>query len=385
MSRHDIEKVLRKIGTSKPKFVTYSSIKEISPVEWNALAEGAAPMMEWEYFYMLEESLTVGESRGFFPMYIGLYDTRGTLIAIAPIFERTHGANEFGVTGLINDVALMTGVPVGRGLVGTVPFTPVPVYQFLVQDKDKEKAIWELFLRYIDFVCETRGLYSVRFYFVSPSLMHLNDLLSDFGYMGLVSSHYLWTNKYESYDEFLKGLDAHKRRNIRREIKKLQEMGVKIELLPGTVVDPSIYAMAFEAHESTWRKHMPAGTHPYLTPAFFSLLRPFFRHRCIFSVAKKSGNIVGIALFYHKNDTLFGRYWGCFEDVPFLHFGTCYYWPMMYAIEHGIKYVDPGFGGEHKALRGFEEFPVHHYIKFFGQQKSKCYRALEHLVGSVFF
>ncbi|MGC8718431.1 MAG: GNAT family N-acetyltransferase [Thermodesulforhabdaceae bacterium] len=385
MSRNDIEKVLKKLGTSKPRFITYSSVKEINPVEWNMLAEQAAPMMEWEYFYMLEESLTVSETRGFFPMYIGLYDSNSRLIAIAPMFERTHGSSEFGITGLMNDVALITGVPVGRGLVGTVPFTPVPVYQFLVRNKEKERAVWEIFLRYIDFICETRGLYSARFYFISPSLSHIHDLLERFGYAGLVSSHYLWTNEYQSYDEFLNSLDVHKRRNIRREIKKLLEMGIEIKLLPGTEVDASVYSMAFEAHESTWRKHMPPGTHPYLTPAFFSLLRPFFQHRCLFSIARKSDNIVGLALFYHKNDILFGRYWGCFENVPFLHFGTCYYWPMMYAIEHGIKYVDPGFGGEHKALRGFEEFPVHHYIKFFGQQKSKCYRALEHLVGSVFF
>ncbi|MCX7822782.1 MAG: GNAT family N-acetyltransferase [Syntrophobacterales bacterium] len=381
MGFNEIGRVLKNLGISQPKFITYSSIKEINPIEWNLLAEDAAPMMEWEYFYILEESQTIGPSRGFFPLYIGLYDSRGTLIGIAPMFERPHGSNEFGLTGLMNDISLMTGVPVGRGLMGSVPFTPVPVYQFLVRDKSRERLVWELFLRYIDFICETRGLYSARLYFLSPTSSHLHDLLSLFGYMGLVSTHFLWINRYGSYDEFLKTLGAHRRRNILREIRKLKEMNVEIELLPGTDVDPSTYSMILEAYESTWRKHMPPETRPYLRPAFFSLLKPFFQHRCLFSIAKKSRKIVGLALFYHKGDTMFGRYWGSFEETPYLHFGTCYYWPMMHAVERGIKYVDPGFGGEHKALRGFGEISVYHYVKFYGHQSKKCYRALENIIG----
>lgn len=380
MSHTGIDKILRRLGIYRPKFVTYGSIKEFNPVEWNMLAENAAPMMEWEYFYILEESQTVSASRGFFPFYIALYDSSGKLIAIAPMFERSHGAHEFGLTGLMNDIALMTGVPVGRGLVGSVPFTPVPVYQFLTKKGVEERIVWELLLRYIDLVCEAKGLYSSRFYFLSPTVSNLHHVLSLFGYVGLTSTHFLWNNRYTTYDEFLSSLGSHKRRNILREIRKLLEMNIKIELRPGTDVDSSVYAMALDAYRSTWQKHMPPETRPYLTAGFFSLLRPFFSHRCIFSVAERAGSIVGLALFYHKGDTMFGRYWGCFEEIPFLHFGTCYYWPMMYAIEKGIKYVDPGFGGEHKALRGFQEIPVYHYIKFYGNQKDRCYRALEHII-----
>jgi len=380
MSRQDIEKALRKLGAANPRFVIYNSVKEINPIEWNALAQDAAPMMEWEYFYVLEESETVSADRGFFPRYIALYDKKNQLIGLAPVFERSHGAYEFGITGLMNDIAIMTGVSVGRGIVSTVPFTPVPVYKFLVKDKEKERIVWELFLRYLDFICETKGLYSVRLYFLADSVQPFHDLLDHFGYMGLVTSHYLWTNRYQNYDEFLNTLGAHKRRNILREIRKLKEAGVEINLIPGSAVEAELYSLAYACHESTWSKHMPPETHPYLTPTFFSLLKPFFQHRALFSVAKQSGNIVGLALFYHKDDFMFGRYWGCFKEIPFLHFGTCYYWPMMYAIERGIKYIDPGFGGEHKALRGFKDILVYHYVKFYGPQKNKCYRALEHLV-----
>ncbi len=384
MSHYDIEKVLRKIGSSKIRFNTFSTIKEISPLEWNALSVKSSPVMEWEYFYMLEESRCINEDRGFFPVYIGLYDAKNRLIGIAPMFERTHGAYEFGISGLITEISAICGISVGKGLVGTIPFTPVPAYRFLIRDCDEETegAIWSLFLKYIDFICETRGLFSVRFYFLSELSKSIHEIFESFGYVGLVSNHYLWTNHYESFDQFLGSLSSHKRRNIRREIKKIREMGISIKIIKGSEANQEIYDEAYRIYEITWKKYMPFGIDPYLNPDFFSLLRPFFNHRCTFSIAERAGKRIGLALFYEKGDFLYGRYWGSFEEVPYLHFATCYYWPMIYAIEKGIKYIDPGFGGEHKALRGFKYIPVHHYIKFYGHGKHKCYLALERIVNN---
>ena len=52
--------------------------------------------------------------------------------------------------------------------------------------------------------------------------------------------------------------------------------------------------------------------------------------------------------------------------MSFLHFGTCYYHPIRYAIDNGMRSMDPGFGGEHKLYRGYEISPAYHYIKFHG-------------------
>ncbi len=380
MSLGEVEKALRKLGLVHTQFAIYSTVKELNPIEWNNLAREAAPMMEWEYFYILDESQCVSPARGFFPFYIGLYDHYDQLIALAPMFERSHGAFEFGISGLMNDIAAISGVPVGKGLVGTIPFTPVPAYQFLIADRTKDVLIWDLMLKYLDFLCETRGFYSVRFYFLAPCSPIFHNLLVSSGYVGLVSNHFLWTNCYRTFEQFLNMLTPHRRRNIRREIRKIEEMDIEITMHPGSEVASDLYERAFMLYQSTWRKHMPSGINPYLNETFFSLLRPFFQHRCFFSVAKRYDTLFGLALFYGKDDALFGRYWGCTEDVPFLHFATCYYKPMMYAIEKGIHSIDPGFGGEHKALRGFDQIPVYHYIKFYGHHKAKCYAAMEQAV-----
>ena len=51
---------------------------------------------------------------------------------------------------------------------------------------------------------------------------------------------------------------------------------------------------------------------------------------------------------------MYGRYWGCFREVRFLHFNVCYYAGIEHSILRGIQRYEPGAGGEYKWLRGFD-------------------------------
>jgi len=53
-------------------------------------------------------------------------------------------------------------------------------------------------------------------------------------------------------------------------------------------------------------------------------------------------------------DSLYGRYWGCLAEFDRLHFETCFYQGMDYAITQGLQRFDAGAQGEHKLIRGFE-------------------------------
>jgi len=89
-----------------------------------------------------------------------------------------------------------------------------------------------------------------------------------------------------------------------------------------------------------------------------------------------SGRRIAMALFYNKAEKLYGRYWGSLREVPFLHFATCYYYPIAYAIENDLRMIDPGFGGEHKTLRGFEDSYAYHYIKFYDENQRRIAHAV---------
>jgi predicted N-acyltransferase len=71
-------------------------------------------------------------------------------------------------------------------------------------------------------------------------------------------------------------------------------------------------------------------------------------------MAQREGQNIAGSLMFYSDTTLFGRHWGCVEEVNSLHFEACYYQGIEFAIEQGLKLFEPGAGGEHKIARGFE-------------------------------
>jgi predicted N-acyltransferase len=70
-------------------------------------------------------------------------------------------------------------------------------------------------------------------------------------------------------------------------------------------------------------------------------------------MCRREGRMIAGALNMIGGDTLYGRYWGCLENHPFLHFETCYYQAIDFAIAHGLARVEAGAQGEHKLARGY--------------------------------
>jgi predicted N-acyltransferase len=93
---------------------------------------------------------------------------------------------------------------------------------------------------------------------------------------------------------------------------------------------------------------------PYLTRAFFDLISERMGNKVLLMLAYRGSRPIAGALNFVGSDTLYGRYWGCTEEVPFLHFELCYYQAVEWAIDHGLSAVQAGAQGEHKLARGYE-------------------------------
>ncbi len=361
----------------------FSRIEEIPSQEWNGLALHAAPMMEFEYLHALEKSGSISTDRGYTPSHLGLYD--GTkIVAIAPLYQRDRAWVEFGDGGLIEFLSEITGLPFGSGLVGNIPYTPVPGYDFLIGPQQEAPGICADLLNRIDEISMERGLSTTRFYFVDPDSM-LHSTLVEHGYLRLSSAHLLWFNRgYRSFDDFLGSFKSSRRTKIKHEWRSIRNHGIDLSMVHGPNAPPTFFQDLYLLYRRTWTKHMGPGIRPFLNESFFRLLGENFRHRCSFSLSQMSGKKIAMALFYDKAEKLYGRYWGCFREIPFLHFATCYYYPIAYAIESGITMMDPGFGGEHKTLRGFEDSNAYHYIKFYDEnQRRVAYAVLDQMRSQV--
>ncbi len=103
---------------------------------------------------------------------------------------------------------------------------------------------------------------------------------------------------------------------------------------------------------------------PYLSRPFFSLLGERMSDRVLLIMARKDSRWIAGALNLIGDDCLYGRNWGCVEDVPFLHFELCYYQAIDWAISRGLARVEAGAQGQHKIARGYLPRPVYsaHYI-----------------------
>ena len=99
--------------------------------------------------------------------------------------------------------------------------------------------------------------------------------------------------------------------------------------------------------------------------AFFKQLAQTMPEQLLLVLAIKDNTYVGAALSFIGSNTLYGRYWGCYEEYNSLHFETCYYQGLEFCLEHQLQRFDSGAQGEHKIFRGFEPITTYsaHWIQ----------------------
>ncbi len=357
----------------------YSHIEEIPRQEWNQLALRSSPMLEWDYIHALEASDSVGPQKGYKAAHMVLQSESGP-VGIAPLYERDRAFVEFGDGGLIEFLTDLTGLPFHKGIVGNIPYTPVPGYDFLHARDEDPNPLYRQLLEKVDAIVHERGLSTARFYFVDP-MSPLHGILPAHGYVRLATPYLFWHNcGYETFNDYLMSFKSSRRTKIKREWRSISEMGVRFEMIPGADAPEALYREIYLLYRHTWYKHMSPGIRPFLNDTFFKMLAGPFRDRTCFVVSSLDGRRIALALFYRKADSLWGRYWGTFEEIPFLHFATCYYFPVAFGIDAGIKVFDPGFGGEHKVIRGFQTTQVSHFIKFYDERQRKiAYAVLDQM------
>jgi predicted N-acyltransferase len=172
---------------------------------------------------------------------------------------------------------------------------------------------------------------------------------------------YHWHNRgYADFEGFLAQLSSNRRKNIRRERRDAQA-GLEIVAVTGKDLTEEHWDAFFAFYMDTGgRKY----GRPYLNRLFFSLLGERMADRVMLILARRDGRWIAGALNLLGDDCLYGRNWGCLEEVPFLHFEVCYYRAIEEAIRLGLARVEAGAQGEHKIARGYLPASVYsaHYI-----------------------
>jgi predicted N-acyltransferase len=309
--------------------------------QWNALAGTDNPFVGHAFLAALEESGSVGEGTGWTPAPIIVEDENGGLAAAAPAYLKSHSQGEYVFDHGWADAFERAGGKYYPKLQIAVPFTPVPGRRLLGPAR-------QALLAALEAVVTQNGLSSAHVTFIDES--EVAEFASR-GWLVRAGIQFHWLNRgYASFDDFLAVLASRKRKQIRKE-RAAAVGGLEVRALRGA----DIGAVDWDAF---WTFYQHTGArkwgHPYLTRDFFELLGATLGEACLLFMAYRGDRPVAGALNLVGSDTLYGRYWGAVEEVPFLHFELSYYRAIEWAIAQGFACVQAGAQGEHKLARGYE-------------------------------
>ncbi len=264
--------------------------------------------------------------------------------AILPAYLKSHSQGEYVFDHAWANAFERAGGSYYPKLQISVPFTPATGPRLLLRDPAMAPAL----LLAAETLCRQNGLSSAHATFIEP------DTLAPFeiaGWLIREDQQFHWENAgYADFEQFLGALASRKRKAIRKERAAALEDGVTIEHLTGADITEAHWDVFWHFYQDTGARKWGQ---PYLKRQFFSLVGERMGERTLLMLAKRGGDYIAGALNFIGSETLYGRYWGCSEDVPFLHFELCYYQAIDWAIAHGRRRVEAGAQGSHKLARGY--------------------------------
>ncbi len=336
-----------------------NSLGGVDAEAWDALVGEGSPFLEYAWLRGLEVTGCVEPEEGWLPQIMTAW--RGErLVGAIPLYVKGHSRGEFVYDWSWANLAAQLRVPYYPKLIAASPFTPVTGDRLLVhpdlEAAERAQILDALIGAALNWARET-GVAGLHFLFVAEWQA---EVLRSRGLMIRLSYQFHWKNPgYTSFEDFLGRFRAHRRTQIRREIRGLQDAKVRLEFLSGQEIQPAHVDAVRHFYKATCEKFGP-WTDQYLKDAFFDHVRVAFAHRTQLVLALDADDRPVAGTFsLIKGDRLYGRYWGCDEDIPFLHFNACYYAPIERAIALGVKVYEPGAGGHHKLARGFEPTLTH--------------------------
>ena len=335
------------------------SLSAISAQQWDALVPEAQPFLRHAFLSALEDSGSLGPHSGWQPEHLLHYE-QGQLLAALPSYRKWHSYGEYVFDHEWANACERAGVEYYPKLLTAVPFSPVVGPRLLAARAEDGLELLAALPGYL----EAQGLSSAHINFTDG--MADSALAAQPGWLQRIGCQFHWQNReYRDFQDFLDALSSRKRKQMRKEREQVAGQGIEFEWLEGQQVSEAQWDFVYACYANTYAVRQRA---PYLTRAFFSLLAERMPESIRVVLARQGSTPVAMAFSLIAGDSLYGRYWGCLAEYDRLHFETCFYQGMDYAIAHGIQRFDAGAQGEHKLIRGFEPVITRswHYLRHQG-------------------
>ncbi len=342
----------------------HSSIAEIDPTLWDGVFNSDNPFVKYAYLLALEQSDCVSVETGWQPCHLVLSDDEQAT-AVMPSYVKSHSYGEFVFDWGWAEAYERHGLNYYPKMLSAIPFSPVTGPRIGIISDAKASDVLPVMIEAVQQLALTRDYSSWHLLFPDQALQQAFEEMNDDGailHRDAVQFH--WFNRdYHSFDDFLATFRSARRKNLKRERRRVAEQGVSLYRVTGTDISDEDWHGFYHCYVDTYRKR--SGHDGYLSREFFDLLRGSMAEQLMLVVAHRESEVIAASLFLFDNDTLYGRYWGALQDVSCLHFEACFYQGIEFCIKRRLQKFDPGTQGEHKLMRGFEPVRTasYHWVK----------------------
>jgi len=324
------------------------NIGAIAPSEWDACAGIDNPFVRHTFLRALEDSGSVGKESGWLPQHLTIEDETGQLLGAVPMYLKNHSQGEYVFDWGWADAYERAGGRYYPKLQASIPFSPVAGPRLLVRRGDMATTILSALVAGLIEVAKQYGVSSLHVTFAEASDA---SFLESSGFLIRHGHQFHWKNAgYETFDDFLGNLSSRKRKNIRKERRKVDEAGIRVQTLNGPDIKANHWDEFHRFYVNTYDRKWG---YPYLTRDFFAMLGEEMADQVALVRADIDDLAIAGALNLVGTDALYGRNWGCAGRYKFLHFEACYYRAIDFAIERGLTTVEAGTQGPHKIQRGY--------------------------------
>ena len=327
------------------------AISEIAQDQWDSLAVHAAtggPFVQYNWLALLEDTGCVGQDTGWQPAHWVIYKD-DVLVALVPGYVKTDSYGEYVFDHSWANAYHQHGFAYYPKWIAAIPFTPVTGPRLLLRPGTQLNECLSTLKQAQEAWANQSGISSFHWLFHDHNCAAFEQLALP----TRRSVQFQWVNRnYSSFDDFLAVLTSRKRRDIRKTRQRLAGNGLDIQTLTGVQLTTSHMTTFIACYQDTYLKR--SGHTGYLTPAFFYGLQEIMADYVCLVMASLDEQPIASALFLYDKTGLYGRYWGCLQDIDSLHFECCYFRGIDFAIEKQLPVFNPGTQGEHKILRGFE-------------------------------
>lgn len=354
----------------KAEFI--DSINHISSEDWNALSSTDYPFLRHEFLSALENSQSVSADTGWQPHHCSIKGASGQLLAAMPLYIKYDSYGEYVFDWGWAEAYQRNGLDYYPKLLNAIPFTPATGPRYLIRANGSEtlhditQYLWQSLVDHTE-----------QLKFSSCHSLFIENPVDDSRFLMRTGCQFHWHNQsFENFDDFLATFTSRKRKNLKKERRQVSEAGIRFQVKMGNELSEAEWCRFVMFYQTTYLKR--SGHQGYLSPEFFLQLGQTMGEQVVVIQALKDNDWIASALCFKDSDTLYGRYWGCLESYSQLHFETCYYQGIEYAIANKLQRFDPGAQGEHKIQRGFEPILTqsYHYLSH-----PEFREAIEHFVS----